>query len=138
MLQLFMYEETMCLLKPDLMMRKLDKEVVTEIEKHFVIKKSKIIKLSEELATQFYAEHQGKVFFKDMLYYITRSEVLALILTGDNAIFKFRELIGNTDPAKATEGTLRAKYGISIDENSFHGSDSMLNAQREIDLIFND
>ena len=100
------------------------------------IKKSKKVKISKEEASEFYKVHQTKPFYNDLCNYLSSGPIVVMILEGDNAVAKNRQIMGATDPVKAEEGTLRKMYGISIDKNSVHGSDSVKNAKVEIDFFF--
>ena len=96
----------------------------------------KKLTLTTEQAQEFYAEHKERPFFNDLVAYMTSGEVMTQVLAGENAIAKNREIMGATNPADSAEGTIRAKYGESIDRNSVHGSDSPTSAKREISLFF--
>ena len=108
------------------------------VEKNLKILKSKKIKVSKEEASEFYKIHQTKPFYDALCNYLSSGPIIVMILEGESAVSKNRELMGATDPQKAEEGTLRKKYGISIDKNSVHGSDSVENAKIEIDFFFKD
>ena len=94
--------------------------------------------MDQAKAAGFYAEHEGRPFFPNLVEYMTSAPVFVQVLEGDNAVLKNRELMGATNPTEAEEGTIRKKYGISIDKNSVHGSDSVENAKIEIDFFFKD
>ena len=96
----------------------------------------KLIHLTDELASGFYAEHDGKPFFNDLKNFMTSGPVFIQVLEGDNAIQKNRELMGATNPKEAAEGTIRADFAKSIDANAVHGSDSLVSAKREIEYFF--
>ena len=98
--------------------------------------KSKKVKISKDEASEFYKVHQTKPFYEDLCNYLSSGPIVAMILEGENAISKNRQIIGATDPSEAKEGTLRKMYGLSIDKNSVHGSDSAANAKSEIDFFF--
>ena len=100
--------------------------------------KSKKIRISKDEASEFYKVHQTKPFYDALCDYLSSGPIIVMILEGENAVLKNRELMGSTDPLKAKEGTLRKMYGISIDKNSVHGSDSVENAKIEIDFFFKD
>ena len=100
------------------------------------ILKSKKVKISKEEASEFYKEHQTKPFYKELCNYLSSGPIVVMILEGENAVSKNRQLMGATDPSKAEEGTLRKMYGISITKNSVHGSDSVENGKTEIDFFF--
>jgi len=99
--------------------------------------KSKKVQITKEEASEFYKIHQTKPFYNDLCNYLSSGPIIVMILEGEEAILKNRQLMGATDPLKAEEGTLRKMYGISIDKNSVHGSDSSDNAKTEIDFFFN-
>ena len=98
--------------------------------------KSKKVKISKEEAAEFYKVHQTKPFYNDLCNYLSSGPIVVMILEGDNAVTKNRQIMGATDPLKAEEGTLRKMYGLSIDKNSVHGSDSVKNAKIEINFFF--
>ena len=130
-------EQTLSIIKPDAVERDLSEEIKNEFKKNgFEIKNEKKIQLAKSDAEQFYKVHETKPFYKDLCEYLSSGPVVAMILEKDNAIAANRELMGATDPKKANEGTIRKKYGISIDKNSVHGSDSIENAKIEIDFFF--
>ncbi len=130
-------EQTLSIIKPDAVERNLEEKIKTFIEKNNLkILKSKKVKISKEEASEFYKVHQTKPFYNDLCNYLSSGPIVVMILEGDNAVSKNRELMGATDPSKAEEGTLRKMYGLSIDKNSVHGSDSPTNAKIEIDFFF--
>ena len=130
-------EQTLSIIKPDAVERNLAEEIKNEFKKNgFEIKDEKKIQLAKSDAEQFYKVHETKPFYKDLCEYLSSGPVVVMILEKDNAIAANRELMGATDPKKANEGTIRKKYGISIDKNSVHGSDSIENAKIEIDFFF--
>ena len=106
------------------------------INSGFVIEKEKKIQLSKEEAEDFYKVHQTKPFYNDLCEYLSSGPIIVMILKKENAVADNRKLMGATDPKKSEEGTIRKKYGISIDKNSVHGSDSLENAKIEIDFFF--
>ena len=131
-------ERTLSIIKPDAVERELE----TKIKKIFLDNKlnivdSKKIQISKEEAEEFYKVHQTKPFYEKLCSYLSSGPIIAIILDGENAIQKNRDLMGATDPKKAKDGTIRKLYGISIDKNSVHGSDSLENAKAEIDFFFN-
>jgi nucleoside-diphosphate kinase len=131
-------EQTLSIIKPDAVERKLDSKIKSFFEnKKLKIINSKKVKITKEEASEFYKVHQTKPFYKDLCNYLSSGPIMVMILEGDNAVSKNRVLMGATDPLKAEEGTLRKMYGISIDKNSVHGSDSIENAKKEIDFFFN-
>ena len=132
-----MKEQTLSIIKPDAVERNLkDKIKSFFVERNLKILKSKKIKISKEEASEFYKVHQTKSFYDTLCNYLSSGPIIVMILEGENAVSKNRELMGATDPQKAEEGTLRKMYGISIDKNSVHGSDSIENAKTEIDFFF--
>ena len=131
-------ERTLSIIKPDAVKRELE----IKIKKIFLDNKlnivdSKKIQISKEEAEKFYKVHQTKPFYEKLCSYLSSGPIIAIILDGENAIQKNRDLMGVTDPKKAKDGTIRKLYGISIDKNSVHGSDSSENAKAEIDFFFN-
>jgi nucleoside-diphosphate kinase len=132
-------EKTLSIIKPDAVERKLDEEIKDMLRnKGFNILKEKKIQISKMEAEQFYKIHQTKPFYNDLCAYLSSGPILVMILEKENAILANRELMGATDPENAEEGTIRKKYGISIDKNSVHGSDSVENSRIEIDFFFKD
>ena len=132
-------EQTLSIIKPDAVERNLSEEIKQEFKKNgFKISKEKKIKLEKNEAEKFYQVHQSKAFYNDLCSYLSSGPIVVMILERENAILENRKLMGATDPTKADEGTIRKKYGISIDKNSVHGSDSPENAKIEIDFFFKD
>jgi nucleoside-diphosphate kinase len=132
-----MIEKTLSIIKPDAVERKLEDKIRDFFEKNELkILKSKKVKISKEEAAEFYKVHQTKPFYGELCNYLSSGPIVVMVLEGENAVLKNRELMGATDPKKAEEGTLRKKYGISIDKNSVHGSDSTENAETEIKFYF--
>ena len=132
-------EETLSIIKPDAVERNLTEDIKQEFKnKGFIISKEKKIKLEKHEAEKFYQVHQSKPFYNDLCSYLSSGPIVVMILQKENAILENRKLMGATDPTKAEEGTIRKKYGISIDKNSVHGSDSPENAKVEIDFFFKD
>ena len=132
-----MIEQTLSIIKPDAIERNLENNIKNFFEKNnFKILKTKKVKISKEEASEFYKVHQTKPFYSGLCNYLSSGPIVAMILEGENAISKNRQLMGSTDPKKAEEGTLRKMYGLSIDKNSIHGSDSIENAKIEIDFFF--
>ena len=132
-------EQTLSIIKPDAVERNLDNEIKTMFEnKGFSIVKEKKIKIEKSEAEKFYKVHETKPFYNDLCAYLSSGPIVVMILEKENAVFGNRELMGATNPNDAEEGTIRKKYGISIDKNSVHGSDSVVNAQIEIDFFFKD
>ena len=132
-------EQTLSIIKPDAVERNLDNQI-KEMFKNtgFNIRKEKKIKIAKSEAEQFYKVHETKPFYNDLCSYLSSGPVVVMILDRENAILENRKLMGATDPTKAEEGTIRKKYGISIDKNSVHGSDSPENAKIEINFFFKD
>ena len=132
-------EQTLSIIKPDAMERNLENEIKNIFKKNnFEIVKEKKVKLEKKDAEEFYKVHQTKPFYNDLCAYLSSGPIVVMILERENAIFSNRELMGATNPKEAKEGTIRKKYGISIDKNSVHGSDSSENAKIEIDFFFKD
>ena len=132
-----MFEKTLSIIKPDAVERNLEDKIKSFFEKNNLkILKSKKVKISKEEASEFYKVHQTKPFYNELCNYLSSGPIVVMILEGENAVLKNRELMGATDPLKAEEGTLRKMYGISIDKNSVHGSDSIENSKIEIDFFF--
>ena len=132
-------EQTLSIIKPDAVERNLQEEIKEEFKKNsFKILKEKKIKLEKSEAEKFYQVHQSKPFYNDLCSYLSSGPIVVMILEKENAILDNRKLMGATDPTKAEEGTIRKKYGISIDKNSVHGSDSPDNAKIEIDFFLKD
>ena len=130
-------EQTLSIIKPDAVERNLDNEIKSFFEKNNLkITKSKKVKISKEEASEFYKVHQTKPFYGELCNYLSSGPIIVMILEGEKAVSKNRELMGATDPKKAQDGTLRKMYGISIDKNSVHGSDSAENAKVEINFFF--
>jgi len=130
-------EQTLSIIKPDAVERNLVSEIKSFFEKNNLkIIKSKKVKISKEEASEFYKVHQTKPFYSDLCNYLSSGPIVVMILEGENAVSKNRELMGATDPAKAEPGTLRKMYGLSIDKNSVHGSDSITNAKNEMNFFF--
>ena len=132
-------EQTLSIIKPDAVERNLENKIKEFIEKkNLQIIKSKKVKISKEEASEFYKVHQTKPFYNDLCAYLSSGPIYVMVLEGKNAVLKNREIMGATAPLKAEEGTLRKLYGLSIDKNSVHGSDSVENAKIEIDFFFKD
>ena len=132
-------EQTLSIIKPDAVERNLDSEI-KEIFKNkgFSIVKEKKIQIEKSEAEKFYKVHETKPFYNDLCAYLSSGPIVVMVLEKDNAVITNRELMGATNPDDAKEGTIRKKYGISIDKNSVHGSDSVENAKIEIDFFFKD
>ena len=130
-------EQTLSIIKPDAVERNLIEEIKTIFTKNnLIIKEDKKIHITKEEAAEFYKVHQTKPFYDDLCSYLSSGPIVVMILEGENAVLSNRELMGATDPKKAKENTIRKLYGISIDKNSVHGSDSIDNAKKEIKFFF--
>ena len=132
-------EKTLSIIKPDATSRNIIGKIISRFEENNLkVSALKLIQLTKEDAAAFYSEHKGKPFFDKLVSYMISSPIVVQVLEGHNAVLKNRELMGATNPKDAEEGTIRKKYGISIDKNSVHGSDSVENAKIEIDFFFKD
>ena len=132
-------EQTLSIIKPDAVERNLEDKIKTMFKnKGFKIVKEKKIKLEKIDAEKFYKVHETKPFYNDLCSYLSSGPIVVMVLEKENAVLGNRELMGATNPKDAKEGTIRKKYGISIDKNSVHGSDSVENAKIEIDFFFKD
>ena len=131
-------EQTLSIIKPDAVERNLESEIKDFfIKNNLKIVKSKKVKITKEEASEFYKIHQTKPFYNDLCSYLSSGPIVVMVLEGENAVLKNRQLMGATDPKKAENGTIRKLYGVSIDTNSVHGSDSVNNGKIEIDFFFN-
>ena len=132
-------EQTLSIIKPDAIERNLENEI-KEIFKNnrFNILKEKKIQITKSEAEQFYKVHETKPFYNDLCAYLSSGPIVVMVLEKEDALLGNRKLMGATNPKDAEEGTIRKKYGISIDKNSVHGSDSVENAKIEIDFFFKD
>ena len=132
-------EQTLSIIKPDAVERSLEKEIKEIFIKNgFSIIKEKKIQIEKNEAEKFYKVHETKPFYNDLCSYLSSGPIVVMILEKINAVKSNRELMGSTNPNDAKEGSIRKKYGISIDKNSVHGSDSIENAKSEIDFFFKD
>jgi len=132
-------EQTLSIIKPDAVERNLDNEIKEMFKnKGFFIHKEKKIQIEKSEAEKFYKVHETKPFYNDLCVYLSSGPIVVMVLEKENAVLANRELMGATNPNDAEEGTIRKKYGISIDKNSVHGSDSVENAKIEIDFFFKD
>ena len=132
-------EQTLSIIKPDAVERNLDREIKEIfIHKGFNIIKEKKIQITKVEAEQFYKVHETKPFYNDLCSYLSSGPIVVMILEKENAVLANREIMGATNPKEAKEGTIRKKFGISIDKNSVHGSDSVNNAKIEINFFFKD
>ena len=130
-------EKTLSIIKPDAVERNLIGQIVSIFEKNsLTIHSIKKITLSKKMAEDFYFVHKARPFFNDLCTYMCSGPVVVMVLEGDNAVVKNREIMGATNPKDASKGTIRNLYGISLDKNSVHGSDSKENAKIEIDFFF--
>jgi len=130
-------EKTLSIIKPDAVERNLIGQIVSIFEKNsLTIHSIKKIKLSKKMVEEFYFVHKERPFFNDLCTYMSSGPVVVMVLEGDNAVLKNREIMGATNPKDAAKGTIRNLYGISLDKNSVHGSDSKENAKIEIDFFF--
>ena len=130
-------EKTLSIIKPDAVERNLIGQIVSIFEKNsLIIHSINKIKLSKKMAENFYFVHKQRPFFNDLCAYMSSGPVVVMVLEGDNAVLKNREIMGATNPKDAAKGTIRNLYGISLDKNSVHGSDSKENAKIEIDFFF--
>lgn len=132
-------EQTLSIIKPDALERNLEKEIKnTFVNKGFKIVKEKKIQLAKSEAEEFYKAHETKPFYNDLCAYLSSGPIVVMILEKEDVVMANRRLMGVTNPKKAEDGTLRKKFGISIDKNSVHGSDSLENARNEINFFFKD
>ena len=130
-------EQTLSIIKPDAVERNLDNEIKEMFKKKgFLISKEKKIQIEKSEAEKFYKVHETKPFYNDLCSYLSSGPIVVMVLEKENAVLGNRNLMGATNPKDAKEGTIRKKYGISIDKNSVHGSDSVENAKIEIDFFF--
>ena len=131
-------EQTLSIIKPDAVERNLQEEIKIIFKKNgFNLLKEKKIHISKSEAEQFYKVHETKPFYNDLCAYLSSGPIVVIILEKPNAVAENRKIMGATDPKNEEEGTIRKKYGISIDKNSVHGSDSLENAKKEISFFFN-
>ena len=132
-------EQTLSIIKPDAVERNLDNEIKEMFKKNnFIVVKEKKIQIEKSEAEKFYKVHETKPFYNDLCTYLSSGPIVVMILQKENAVLANRELMGATNPTEAKEGTIRKKYGVSIDKNSVHGSDSVENAKIELDFFFKD
>ena len=132
-------EQTLSIIKPDAVERNLQDQIKNEFKNNgFEILKEKKIHISKEEAEKFYKVHDSKPFYNDLCAYLSSGPIVVMCLQKENAVLENRKFMGATNPKDAEEGTLRKKYGISIDKNSVHGSDSIENANIELDFFFKD
>ncbi len=139
LLKLYFMERTFTLIKPRAVQENLEVPILQEIYKAgFKIKAVKTIQLNKAQAEKFYAAHNEKSFFSDLIDFMTSGHVMAIVLEKENAVENLRQLMGNTDPEKASAGTIRQKFGLNKQQNSIHGSDSRENAKKEIQFFFSE
>ena len=132
-------EQTLSIIKPDAVERSLENEIKEMFKSNgFIILKEKKIQIEKSEAEKFYKVHETKPFYNDLCAYLSSGPIVVMVLEKVNAVLGNRELMGSTNPKEASEGTIRKKFGISIDKNSVHGSDSIENAKLEIDFFFKD
>ena len=132
-------ERTLVLIKPDAIANKHIGDIIKHYENAgFKIAAMKLMQMTEEIAAKHYAEHIGKPFYKDLVEFMTSSPLVAMVLTGENAIAKVREVNGATNPANAADGTIRKLYADSVTKNAVHASDSPENAAREVAIFFSE
>ena len=130
-------EQTLSIIKPDAVERNLAEEIKNIFKKNNLnVKDSKKIHISKDEASEFYKVHQSKPFYNDLCSYLSSGPIIVMILEGENAVLANRKLMGSTNPKDAEQNTIRNLYGISIDKNSVHGSDSVENAKKEIEFFF--
>ena len=130
-------EQTLSIIKPDAVERNLAEEIKNIFKKNNLnVKDSKKIHISKDEASEFYKVHQSKPFYNDLCSYLSSGPIIVMILEGENAVLANRKLMGSTNPKDAEQNTIRKLYGISIDKNSVHGSDSIENAKKEIEFFF--
>ena len=132
-------QRTLSIIKPDAVSKNVIGKIISRFEDNGLkIVAGKLLSLSEEMAAGFYAEHEGRPFFKALIEYMTSGPIFVQVLEGEDAVIKNRELMGSTNPEEADRGTIRADFAKSIDANAVHGSDSLESAAREINYFFND
>ena len=131
-------EQTLSIIKPDAISKNVIGKIISRFEENnLYLVAGKLVHLSDEMASGFYAEHEGKPFFNDLKKFMTSGPVFVQVLEGENAVQKNRDLMGSTNPKEAAPGTIRADFANSIDANAVHGSDSAESAKREIEYFFN-
>ena len=130
-------EQTLSIIKPDAVSKNIIGKIISRFEENgLYLVAGKLMQLDDEIASGFYAEHEGRPFFNDLKKFMTSGPVFVQVLEGEGAILKNRELMGNTNPQEAAPGTIRADFANSIDANAVHGSDSETSALREINYFF--
>lgn len=132
-------QRTLSIIKPDAVSKNVIGKIISRFEDNGLkVVAGKLLSLSEEMAAGFYAEHEGRPFFKALIEFMTSGPIFVQVLEGEDAVIKNRELMGSTNPEEADPGTIRADFAKSIDANAVHGSDSLESAVREINYFFND
>ena len=130
-------EQTLSIIKPDAVERNLIEEIKDIfVKNNLIIKDSRKLQITKDEAAEFYKVHQSKPFYNDLCSYLSSGPIVVMILEGENAVLSNRKIMGATDPKKAEKNTIRKLFGISIDKNSVHGSDSIENAKKEIEFFF--
>ena len=130
-------EKTLSIIKPDAVERNLSEKIKSIfLKNNLLVKDTKKLHISKDEAAEFYKVHQSKPFYDQLCNYLSSGPIEVMILEGENAVLKNRELMGATDPKNAKDGTIRKLFGVSIDKNSVHGSDSLENAKKEINFFF--
>ncbi|MFN4245321.1 MAG: nucleoside-diphosphate kinase [Brevinematia bacterium] len=129
-------EKTLAIIKPDVIQKRKVGEVISMIEKNFEIVEMKMVRISRKEAIEFYTEHKGKDFFDRLIDFMTSGPIIPMVIQGEDVIKKFREFVGDTDPKKAKEGTIRRIFGEDLPRNAIHASDSQSSAYREISFFF--
>ena len=130
-------EQTLSIIKPDAVERNLTEDIKNIFKNNLIVKESKKIHITKDEAAEFYKVHQSKPFYSDLCTYLSSGPIVVMILEGENAVLANRKIMGSTNPKDAEANTIRKLYGISIDKNSVHGSDSIDNARKEIKFFFN-
>jgi nucleoside-diphosphate kinase len=130
-------EKSLVLIKPDAMKRELAGTIIGRLQSEGLkLQALKMLYMDDALAEKHYAVHKDKPFFKDLVEFITSTPIVAAVFAGDNAVARIRNIMGATDPSKADKGTVRADFGLNVQENSTHASDSPENARKEIEIFF--
>ena len=130
-------QQTLSIIKPDAVQRNLIENIKSIfIKNNLIIKEDKKIHITKEEAAEFYKVHQSKPFYENLCAYLSSGPIVVMVLEGENAVSNNRKLMGATDPKNADTNTIRKLYGLSIDKNSVHGSDSVENAKKEINFFF--
>ncbi|MEN2998946.1 MAG: nucleoside-diphosphate kinase [Brevinematia bacterium] len=127
---------TLAIIKPDVVEKRRVGEIITMIEKEFHITEMKMVRMTKDQAIEFYKEHEGKEFFNSLTEFMSSGPMVAMVVEGENVVQRFREFVGETDPRKAREGTIRKIFGEGLPRNAIHASDSEKSAEREIEFFF--